>query len=857
MTFVETQNVVWQEATSSTKGDREASGSLLGSVARGMRLQVSDGESGNSEIIEVRSRSCLVGAAPNCDVRVDQPGVAAIECLILHGAKNKVIRWLDASPEFSRGELFEDEVLRAGDPLQIGPVELELLIDELMADEESGESEEPTEACKDPVDEYISRLERLEAQLVELQQASDVPETRRDTPNANHEFAATISELATQLSLLQSRSTFDRELWTGERAELEALLHSRLRDFALLQDEVQRLGDELTTVRSEYGDASANADVRDRLAEVSQELAERTKGFEEEQLTWDRDRGEFQRQLQDNMDRLDQFESQLAEQSELQAASDAARQDAEERADRLQESVDELSNRLAEQQEEYERVRAEWEADRESLETELADTKEQLAQSSATESIELELREAWDRERTALESRIADTNTRLAEALESLEVERLRVSEEQASEAETLLEDHSFDEISGARYNPMDRLLDATSVTDDQIGGVVEPAQGFTGPDAIFSNPAEPEYRADSYSDAVAPESAYASGAYSSAPYESSAYSGAEEDAQPYGDFQSDGNLCAATADEGEVENPLLAAMKANQYTDRRGAVQSADVEQEEENAVAFQPVASDTPVNTSDILAKFIQSGPESDEERGDDELGGSRLENTSNPLGDALAQFAETEASESHYEQPQYTPVNETPFSSSPVNVTTNSDGEEESIEDYMARLMKRVRATDDEDLPTLSAEPAAERSPVTEYTEVTPVAPPVEELEPDKMNSEEYKPRSQAPEMADRMTAMRSLANDTARSAIASHAKRNWSSVMKLKLIVSVFTFVAVLASLIFFRGNPLLMGLGSFVGLGVLGYWARTAITYRKLLLESLILEPNGGRHDDLDSSEDAA
>ena len=49
---------------------------------------------------------------------------------------------------------------------------------------------------------------------------------------------------------------------------------------------------------------------------------------------------------------------------------------------------------------------------------------------------------------------------------------------------------------------------------------------------------------------------------------------------------------------------------------------------------------------------------------------------------------------------------------------------------------------------------------------------------------------------------------------------------------------------LASVIFFWGDPLLMGLGSLVGFGVLAYWARTAITYRKLLLDSLMLEPNG-------------
>ena len=103
--------------------------SLLGSVGRGMRLKVTHDESPSSDIVELPARKCFVGSAPICDVRVDEPGVADIECLIVHGAKHSVVRWLEASQDFDGGELFEDEILHVGDPLQIGPVELELLVD--------------------------------------------------------------------------------------------------------------------------------------------------------------------------------------------------------------------------------------------------------------------------------------------------------------------------------------------------------------------------------------------------------------------------------------------------------------------------------------------------------------------------------------------------------------------------------------------------------------------------------------------------------------------------------------------------------------------------------------------------------
>ncbi|MDA1051897.1 MAG: hypothetical protein O3C40_15635 [Planctomycetota bacterium] len=673
MTIVDTQDVVCQELASSTNGVREST-SLLGLVGRGMRLKVSRDEPRASDIVELASRRCLVGSAPSCDVRVNEPGVAPVECLIFHGTKNNVVRWLDASQEFAGGELFEDEILRAGDPLQIGPVELELLVDEIMAMKERSNTEEMSGSSEDRLTEYMSRLERLEVQLVE---------------------------------------------------------------FNLLQEEVQRLRDELLTVRSEYGHHAANVDASDRLAEVSLELAERSEEFEQEQTDWERDRRAFQHQLQENIERLARFETQLAEQNERQAESETARQAAEGRADRLQQSVDELSTRLAVQREQNE--------------------------------------------------------------------------------------------------------------TD-------QPVRDFTSP--------PPESR-----DVV--ESEYPDAAYSDDEYTPSAYGARDDEEHTLRGLESAAYLNDAVPDEDIVEDPSLTAMEANRYAHANyasanyasanyasanyaSAFEASEPVIDDEEEVAFETASSDPPVSTADVLARLGSSGVWNDDESGADESSDSRFADAGNSPRDAISRFAEPETS-----QPRYTPACKTPFAASLGNAASQSEEDEESIEAYMARLMNRVRATDDRDQPSKRPEAATERSPVTEYTEVAARPQSVREPEPEKFNAAEYKPRSQAPEMANRMTAMRSLANDSARSAIASHAKRNWSSVMKLKLLVSVFAFVAVLASTIFFWGNPLLMGLGSLVGVGVLVYWARTAITYRKLLLDSLMLEPGGGDDDESPSDEDAA
>ena len=854
MTVVETQDVVCREAAFCAKGAGEST-SLLGPAGRSMRLKISRDAMGASNIVELASRRCLVGSAPSCDVRVDEPGVAPIECLIFHGAKNNVVRWLETSREFAGGEFFEDEVLRAGDPLQIGPVELELLVDEIMAAEEPSETEELPETSEDRLAEYILRLERLEIQLIQLQ-ASEVTASLSDAivpdiSDTNHEVAATIRDLATQLAFLQSRSAADRELWSGEKADLEALLQSRLREFDFLQDEVQSLRDELGTVRSEYSNLFTSHDASQHLAEVSQELAERTEDFERERTNWDRDRSEFQRQLQQNMERFEQFETQLAEQSKRQAESEAARQAAKTRADRLQESVEKLSTRLAEQQQDYESARAAWDADRTSLESELAETMQRFAQSAADESTGLELREAWDRERTALQGQVDEAILRVEEVQNELEAQRRQLGEQHQSGCDSQLDDRTFDqpieaaeqwpdqEIIAGAYNAMDRLLAESSSVNDRGNEADDLVRDFTSPTPMIRDGAESEFP-----DVTCPDGGDGLSAHEASDYCEQAFSGLQLAA----DFND------ATADEDTFEEPLLAVAEANDYDHAFEATESASDEGEE---VAFEMPASTPPVSTADVLARWGQSGVWSDDETDADDSSDVRITDASNSPNDGFSRFAEPETAEPQYGQPQYTPVNETPFASSGANATSDSDDREESIEDYMARLMNRVRATDDLDEPSRRVRPTIERSPVTEYTEVTKAPRPDREPEPEKFNPDEYKPRSQAPEAADRMTAMRSLANDSARTAIASHTKRNWSSEMKLKLLVSVFAFVSVLASIIFFWGDTLLMVVGSLAGVGVLAYWTRNAITYRKLLLDSLMLEPEGGEYDDSPEGEEAA
>jgi hypothetical protein len=218
------------------------------------------------------------------------------------------------------------------------------------------------------------------------------------------------------------------------------------------------------------------------------------------------------------------------------------------------------------------------------------------------------------------------------------------------------------------------------------------------------------------------------------------------------------------------------------------------------ESTLSEEAEAQYTPVSSAEVLARLGQSGVWSDDDEASDS--DARFENTSSP------------------------PVNS--IQKSQASGGKEQD-EDESIEDYMARLLNRSRGGDQETSVTPTEEPT---KPITEYNEVN------------------ESPR-QAPEAACKLDAMRELANETRRTAIASHAKRNWSSVMKLKLTVSIFAAVAVSASIIFFWGDPITMICGIAAGLAVLAYWGCLAHTYRKLVIDSLMLDASSHTTDDSD------
>ena len=176
-------------------------------------------------------------------------------------------------------------------------------------------------------------------------------------------------------------------------------------------------------------------------------------------------------------------------------------------------------------------------------------------------------------------------------------------------------------------------------------------------------------------------------------------------------------------------------------------------------------------------------------------------------------------------------------------PHNENPGTD-EEESIEEYMQRLLHRVRGNDHSPAaqPTLphtktsnaarTAGPAASRSVPSAGVVSSDVISTRLVAEP--LTNESYVPRHQAPEHRDELDALRELANSNARRALSRSDNRRINSAFFLKLAV---TGVSVFSAVAIFLLNGLVLNM-SFVGMiaavVVAFLWGYDCLTHFKQL-----------------------
>ena len=221
-----------------------------------LRLRFRGGQH-NGQVVRINSAKCTIGSAPHATLRLACPGVHPIHCVILSGSDATAIRSV-APDTLLNGNPFEDEQLKPGDVLSVGPLHLEILNTVAACDSvaaESTQQSDETQALRAELDAVRQQLATERTQNQELsQQLTSVTDQLRDEAARASELAAHSSDAASQF------------------AELSALREQVTQVDTLLQDK-QDLAEQVTQLQEQLGESqTAKAKYEADFASVAEKL---------------------------------------------------------------------------------------------------------------------------------------------------------------------------------------------------------------------------------------------------------------------------------------------------------------------------------------------------------------------------------------------------------------------------------------------------------------------------------------------------------------------------------------------------------------------------------------------------------
>lgn len=216
--------------------------SLLGPPAGELVLRIARGNGSTSQL-RLAAAKCTIGSSRHCTLRLVQPYVKPVHCLILRGARCTIMRsW---SPDTRlNGRAAQDAVLTAGDRLACGPVEI--VVVDTAASDDKGPAESPDAASRGGVSSPADHT-RLSDRLDQRERALAVARSRsRHLVEGLRNDRRRIKSLEDDLKKRQDearRSAERLERWQAEREEERAQLTERaaeLRDNLLKAERSRR-----------------------------------------------------------------------------------------------------------------------------------------------------------------------------------------------------------------------------------------------------------------------------------------------------------------------------------------------------------------------------------------------------------------------------------------------------------------------------------------------------------------------------------------------------------------------------------------------------------------------------------------
>ncbi len=428
----------------------------------------------DGHVLDLLPGKTTIGSSPRCNVRIEQPGVQPLHCLIVEGAEGWRVRSWVANSTLN-GEPFEEAALVAGDCLCLGPVELDVFDPEaetlapqpVLAPKVDVNDAEEIRVGRDRARSRSRQLlkalraersthRRLSEQLVKLQESHldaiaeqhEVSRTlescldelatareqlreleqvhasaRQDLELRNEQLGFEIGELSAQLhevSQSHSLNAVDRQRIADEQAELEERLRQYTESHAQLQSEVERLTSEKNATTEQYHRLS---DVNARLQSDVLQLADEKAAVDEQY-----------RQLADRVPRLENEVERLANQKEnLEAEREGLRRQNEQLLSEAREIAGERGL-LLEDQASLRQERSELRQQNESLRARVAQLNDEQSTLAVNNLTLEEKRDAFARQVEQLQAQVkklGEENARLAAAKSTLAEEQARLVAEQ------------------------------------------------------------------------------------------------------------------------------------------------------------------------------------------------------------------------------------------------------------------------------------------------------------------------------------------------------------------------------------------------------------------------------------------
>ncbi len=267
----------------------------------------------NGQLVELPLGKTMIGTSPRCNLRVEQPGVQPLHCLIVHGPQGlRVRRWAEDTQ--LNGMPFDDAPLIAGDLLTLGDVELELVspqpVRESFPDDPEW-AEEGYSVTGETAFEAAPAVSETDGGLIDaVQESVDMISSLDDTAPV-----ASVPENPDPVSDLDEACIEVAKNSTGAEMEATEVVFRQLQTAcAMSRGRTRRM---LASLRSQR---ELNQDLAQRLAEVNEQLAE----LDRQRADWEtscvddkNQQQEWQLELQDLRRQLDKWEERLAEHMSL------------------------------------------------------------------------------------------------------------------------------------------------------------------------------------------------------------------------------------------------------------------------------------------------------------------------------------------------------------------------------------------------------------------------------------------------------------------------------------------------------------------------------------------------------------